>query len=183
MATSMIAHPDAYALWTRLESEFDRYHAAIAYIPIDQTRLQDDLRRYLCLRCAGFLEKLVHLCVHLYLDETSGGPALEFAKSFFSNAPNLNADSFRRVLARFGDEHAAGFDAFLTNQRRDSLNDLSSLRNPIAHGDVTGGRKLDPEPYRRLCKEVYQWLTSELLSPTGVIADFRDSPTESNTLA
>lgn len=179
MTTSTIAHPEAYALWTRLESEFERYHTAISYIPTNQTRLQDDLRRYLCLRCAGFLEKLVQVCINLYLDATSGGPALEFAKSFFSHTPNLNAESFTRLLGRFGDDHAARFDAFLTKPLRDSLNDLSSVRNPIAHGDVTGGQKLDPERYRRLCKEVYQWLTSDLLTPVAVIVHFTDPPNES----
>lgn len=171
MSTNTIAHPDAYALWTRLESEFDRYHAAISFIPTTQTRLQDDLRRYLCLRCAGFLEKLVFVCVHLYLDATAGGPTREFAKSFFSHAPNLNSDSFLRLVGRFGEEHAARFDAFLTKPLRDSLNDLYSVRNPIAHGDVTGGQKLDPERYRRLCKEIYQWLTSDLLTPAAVVTD------------
>lgn len=174
MTISTVGHPEAYALWTRLESEFERYHAAISYIPTTQTRLQDDLRRYLCLRCAGFLEKLVQVSINLYLDQTSGGPALEFAKSFFLRAPNLNAESFIKLLGRFGDDHAVRFETFLTKPLRDSLNDLSSVRNPIAHGDVTGGQKLDPERYRRLCKEVYQWMTSELLKPAAVITHATD---------
>ncbi|WP_346656250.1 HEPN domain-containing protein [Arthrobacter sp. NicSoilB11] len=168
MPQTTIAHPAAYSLWTRLESEFERYHKAISFIPVDQMRLQEDLRRYLCLRCAGFLEQLVYVCVHLYLDSTGGGPSRAFAKSFFSHAPNLNAESFAKLLGRFGEDHAARFDEFLTRPRRDSLNDLYSVRNPIAHGDVTGGQKLDPERYRRLCGEIYQWLTSDLLTPSAV---------------
>lgn len=163
-----IAHKEAYELWSRLEAEFERYHSAIGYIPIDQTRIQDDLRRYLCLRCAGFLERLVHECVLRYLEEKSSGPALEFAKSFYRTTPNLNAESFAKLMARFGDDHAARFGVFLTVTLRDSLNDLSAIRNPIAHGDTAGGQKLDPERYRRLCKAVYEWLVGDFLKPVGV---------------
>lgn len=169
MPTSTVAHKEAYALWSSLEAEFDRYHRAISFIPTEQTRLQDDLRRYLCLRCAGFLERVVFECVSRYLDSTAGGPALEFAKSFFSYAPNLNANSFSKLIGRFGPSHAARFDAFLTTPLKDSLNDLASIRNPIAHGDLPGGQKLDPERYRRLCKAVYEWLTADLLVPAAVV--------------
>lgn len=166
--TSTIAHKDAYALLSRLEAEFERYHAAISYIPIEQTRIQDDLRRYLCLRCAGFLERLVHDSILRYLEEKASGPALEFAKSFYRTTPNLNADSFAKLMARFGEDHADRFYAFLTTSLRDSLNDLAAIRNPIAHGDTAGGQKLDPERYRRLCNAVYEWLTGDFLTPVGV---------------
>lgn len=134
---------------------------------MDQIRIQEDLRRYLCLRCAGFLERLVHDCVLRYLEEKAGGPALEFAKSFYKTTPNLNAQSFSKLMARFGPEHADRFDAFLTPSLRDSLNDLSAIRNPIAHGDTAGGQKLDPERYRKLCLAVYEWLTGDFLTPVG----------------
>jgi len=167
MTARPIASKEAYELWSRLEAEFERYHSAVAYIPDDQVRLQEDLRRYLCLRCAGFLEQLTFLCVTQYLESKSSGPALEFAKSFFSKAPNLNAEALKKVIARFGKEHLARFEIFFTVALRDSLNDLSSMRNPIAHGEKTGGRKLDPERYRKLCQAVYEWLIGELLTPVG----------------
>lgn len=174
---SAIAHKEAYALWSRLESEFDRFHAAISFIPIEQTRLQDDLRRYLCLRCAGFLEKLAFDCVIKYLEQTAGGPTLVFAKSFFTHAPNLNAGSLSKLIARFGEDHESRFEAFLTTPLRDSLNDLASVRNPIAHGEVAGGQKLDPERYRILCKSIYEWFTAELLTPLGSTVSFQvDAP-------
>ncbi|GGE96099.1 HEPN domain-containing protein [Mycetocola zhadangensis] len=172
MSATTIAHKDAFALWSRLQSEFDRYHAAISFIPTNQLKLQDDLRRYLCLRCAGFLEKLVHECVTQYLETKAGGPGLEFARSFFSKAPNLNSEAFVKLMGRFGEDHAARFEEFLTKPLRDSLNDLSSVRNAIAHGAVTGGQKLDPERYRKLCEAVYVWMTSELLSPPAVSTVF-----------
>lgn len=174
MTAVTFAHKEAHALWSRLESEFERYHAAISYIPIAQLRIQDDLRRYLCLRCAGFLEQLVFDCVTRYLEVTSGGPALEFSKSFFTYAPNLNAESFAKLMGRFGTAHRVRFEQFLTPPLKDSLNDLASLRNPIAHGEVTGGQKLDPERYKRLCKAIYDWLTSSLLTPKAIVVMYEE---------
>jgi len=162
-----IARKDAYELWAALQAEFDRYHRAVAYIPIGEARLQDDLRRYLCLRCAGFLEKLVHQATVHYLESVAGGPALSFARSFYGHAPNLNPRSFRKLLERFGEPLPSKFDEFLTPALRDSLEDLASIRNPIAHGSVTGGRKLDPFRYQKLCREVYEWLNRELVKPIG----------------
>lgn len=182
--TTPIAGKDAYQLWTRLDAEFTRYQEAVSYIPIESTRLQEDLRKYLCLRCAGFLEKLTHLCVHQYLRQTSGGPALEFAKSFFVRAPNLNADTLSKVIRRFGEDHSLRFEEFLTVTLRDSLNDLASVRNSIAHGDTAGGQKLDPFRYRVLCKAIYEWFTSELLNPIGsttTVVDALEEESRKNT--
>ncbi|WP_460682689.1 HEPN domain-containing protein [Nesterenkonia populi] len=162
-----IAHKEAYNLWSRLEAEFDRYYDAVGFIPDGNLRLQEDLRRYLCLRCAGFLEKVTFECIIRFLEESSGGPALQFSKSFFKNSPNLNFNSMKKLIGRFGEEYEARFESFMTQLRRDSLNDLAALRNPIAHGDLAGGRKLDPERYYKLSKDIYEWLTGELLSGVG----------------
>lgn len=167
MGTTAVARKEAYELWANLEAEFERYHRAINFIPIEETRLQDDLRRYLCLRCAGFLEKLVHQSTLLYLESVAGGPGLRFAQSFYTHAPNLNPRSFKKLLERFGEPLVSRFEVFLTPSRRDTLEDLSAIRNPIAHGSVTGGRKLDPMRYKRLCNDVYDWLNLELVKPVG----------------
>ena len=168
MTAVPIARKEAYELWASLEAEFARYHRAVNFIPTDETRLQDDLRRYLCLRCAGFLEKLVHQATLHYLESVAGGPGLRFAQSFYSHAPNLNPRSFKKLLERFGEPLVSSFESFLTPSRRDTLEDLSAIRNPIAHGSVTGGRKLDPMRYKKLCEDVYQWLNTELVKPVGV---------------
>ncbi|WP_375544637.1 hypothetical protein [Brevibacterium casei] len=135
------------------------------------------MRRYLCLRCAGFLEKLVFDCVIKYLEQNAGGPSLVFAKSLFTHAPNLNANSLSKLIGRFGDDHESRFQTFLTTPLRDSLNDLASVRNHVAHGNIAGGQKLDPERYHVLCKAIYEWFTTELLTPLGSTTKFQDDST------
>lgn len=167
MQTQPLGDGTVYALRQRLDAEFDRYHRAIAYIPIGEARLQEDLRRYLCLRCAGFLEQLAYECVHRLLDTKSSGPPLSFAKSYFSRAPNLTASRLFELVERFGADYSEQLSAVLTSPLRDSLNDLYEIRNPVAHGKEQGGQKLDPERYRKLCIVLYDWFIGSFLEPVG----------------
>jgi hypothetical protein len=66
-------------------------------------------------------------------------------------APNLNAASLAKLHGRIGKDHANRLEASMTATREAALNDLGSPRNPIAHGSVTVGQKLDPERFQRLC--------------------------------
>jgi hypothetical protein len=161
--TEIQARKEIHSLWTGLQAEYDRYRKAVSYIPTSELKLQEDLRRYLCLRCAGFLEQLTFVTVVDYLTRTSSGPSLEFSKSFFHNAPNLAADAFAKVIGRFGSSYRDGIEIFLSGSRRDTLNDLLSVRNDIAHGRYQAGRKLDPERYVRLCEDIYKYFLATFL--------------------
>jgi hypothetical protein len=160
---------EVHALWTGLQSEYGRYKKAVGYIPTTELRLQEDLRKYLCLRCAGFLEQLTYMAVTDFLSNKSSGPGLKFAVSFFPYAPNLRVGPFVKLIARFGPDYAERFEAFLTTARHDALSDLLSVRNDIAHGRYQAGRKLDPERYIQLCGEIYDWFLSEFLEQAVVI--------------
>lgn len=160
---------EVHSLWTGLQAEHDRYKNAVRYIPTSELRLQEDLRRYLCLRCAGFLEQMTYVAVIDFLGRKSSGPTFEFSRSFFRNAPNLTVSAFARLIARFGSSYATHFEDFLTPTRRDALSDLLSVRNDIAHGRYQAGRKLDPERYIQLCKDVYDWYLGEFLEQAVVI--------------
>lgn len=170
--TDIQGRKEVHSLWTGLQAEYERYKNAISYIPTSELRLQEDLRRYLCLRCAGFLEQITFVAITDFLNRKSSGPTLEFATSFFHTAPNLGVNAFLRLIARFGTNYEEALDDFLTQSRRDALNDLLSVRNDIAHGRYLGGRKLDPERYITLCGDVYRWLLGEFLEQIVVI-EFR----------
>jgi hypothetical protein len=161
---------EVHALWTGLQSEYDRYKRAVGYIPTNELRLQDDLRRYLCLRCAGFLEQMTFIAVTDFLGRKSSGPGLEFAISFFQYAPNLRVKPFIKLIGRFGASYEQRFEDFLTTTRRDALSDLLTVRNDIAHGKYHAGRKLDPERYIHLCGEIYNWFLNEFLEQVVVIS-------------
>jgi hypothetical protein len=161
--TEIQARKEVHSLWTGLQAEYDRYKEAISYIPTSELRLQEDLRRYLCLRCAGFLEQMTYMAVTDFLSRKSAGPAREFAGSFFFTTPNLGVQAFIKLIARFGVDYESRIELFLTPARRDTLSDLMSVRNDIAHGKYSAGRKLAPDRYLLLCKEVYDWYLNEFL--------------------
>ncbi|WP_309614966.1 hypothetical protein [Salinibacterium sp.] len=122
------------------------------------SKLQVDSRAYLCLRCAGFLEQLVFLTVKAFLVRTASGPALAFSRSFFRQAPNLTAAALDGVFERFGSEHKVKLSSFMTIGRHDTLSDLMSIRNLVAHGQLVGsGAKLDPTRYVKFCGDFYLW--------------------------
>lgn len=161
----------AHELFANLESEYERYRESVSYIPTDKTRLQEDLRRYLCLRCAGFLEQVTYAILTGYLDRKSSGPQLAFSKSFFRRAPNLRADAFIDLIGRFGPSYRSAFEQFLTRVRRDALSDLLEVRNDIAHGLLHSGRKLEPTRYVELCREIYDWLVETFIGDTVEVMD------------
>lgn len=172
--TEAQARREVHSLWTGLQAEYERYKKAVSYIPTNELRLQEDLRKYLCVRCAGFLEQMTFMAVTDFLGRSSSGPPLEFATSFFKYAPNLGAEPFSRLMGRFGTAYQERFETFLGSSRKDALNDLLSVRNDIAHGKYQAGRKLDPERYVTLCKEIYDWFLTEFLEQVVVTSTIID---------
>ncbi len=171
MSQDAPARQTAYELWSGLQAEYERYRESISYIPTSKLRLQEDLRRYLCLRCAGFLEQVTFVILTGYLEQKSNGPHLAFAKSFFKRAPNLKVNVFIELVGRFGDAHRADFEAFLTKRRREALSNLLDVRNDIAHGQYSAGQKLEPTQYLTLCEEVYDWLVDRFIGDSVAVLD------------
>lgn len=157
------AQVEALSLRDGLKAEYDRHVKLVRLLPIAEIQLQVDSRRYLCLRCAGFLEQLVHIVIPAYLDGKASGPALNFARSHFNRAPNLTVDALRSLFGRFGIEDSRKLDEFLDTARHDALSDLMSIRNLVAHGDSIGGAKLDPVRYIDFCMDFYDWCVAEYL--------------------
>lgn len=153
----------ANALWDGLKAEHERYKQSVSYIPTARLKLQEDLRRYLCLRCAGFLEQMTFVLLTEHIEQKGSGPVREFAVSYFRHAPNLRAQPYIDLIGRFGPAYRAAFESFLGSTRRDALSDLLEVRNDIAHGKYHAGQKLDPERYMRLCEDVYDWMVATFL--------------------
>lgn len=160
----MAGRADAHALWSGLSAEYARYQSAVSYIPTAELRLQEDLRRYLCLRCAGFIEQVTFTVIDAYLEMKSSGPVREFSRSYFPRSINLTSQRFKEQLARFGPTYERKVTEFLTKARHETLSDLLEVRNPIAHGSAASGRKLNPDRYMTLCEEIHDWLIDTFLA-------------------
>jgi hypothetical protein len=170
------ARGEAFALWERLSAEHDRYRALVPVLPPGHERVQEDYRRYLCLRCAGFLEQVTFIVLTGYLDAKSHGPALDVAKKWFRRAPNLKTQVFVDLVGKFGTTHQTRFEEFLEPPRRDILDSLLEIRNDVAHGKVFSGQRLEPSGYMTLCEDIYEWLINEFLGDLVLVVDEQGRP-------
>lgn len=166
----MSARTEALSLWQTLQQEYARYLAAVGFIPTQHMRLQEDLRKFLCLRCAGFLEQLAYVVISDYLGRKISGPAMHFAMSHWERAPNMNASAYSRLMNRFGETNGLAFEEFLSPTRKEVLGDLLSIRNDVAHGKLSNNR-LDPQRYIELCDEIYEWMVEAFLADTVDVLD------------
>ena len=153
----------AYSLWSELVAEHERYSTLVRSVPTLELRVEEDYRRYLCVRCAGFLEQVVFILLTHFLSKRSAPASLAFAGSYFRQAPNLSNEALTKLIARFGSDYQERIELFLTDARKQRLGDLLGARNDVAHGRVGRGRRLDPEGNLRLCREVYDWLIAQFL--------------------
>jgi hypothetical protein len=153
---------EAHRLLSGLRDEYDRYLESITYIPPTAIRHQEDMRRYLCLRFSGFLEKVTEVVLSDFIRRKSGGPIREFALGELK-VPNLTPKKFSDLLGKFGDAYPERFAARLGKVHTDTLADLLDVRNKVAHGSMQGGAKLDPSRYLALVETIYFWLFEEFM--------------------
>ncbi|MGW3861098.1 hypothetical protein ACWEDZ_06385 [Streptomyces sp. NPDC005047] len=153
---------EAHRLLAGLRGEYDRYLESITYIPSSAIRHQEDMRRYLCLRFSGFLEKVTEVILADFIKRKSGGPIQLFASGELK-IPNLTPEKFGGLLGKFGEEYPERFVEHLGKLHMDALSDLLDIRNKVAHGSMQGGAKLDPSRYLALVEGIYFWLFEEFM--------------------
>ncbi|MGA5085448.1 hypothetical protein [Streptomyces pseudogriseolus] len=153
---------EAHRLLAGLRDEYSRYVESVSYIPSSAIRHQEDMRRYLCLRFSGFLEKVTEVILADFIKRKSGGPIQVFASGEL-RIPNLTPDRFKELLGKFGECYPDRFVADLGKLHMDALADLLDIRNKVAHGSWQGGAKLDPSRYLALVEKIYFWLFAEFM--------------------
>ncbi|MFJ3024714.1 hypothetical protein ACIPH4_27735 [Streptomyces tendae] len=158
---------EAHRLWQGISDEYTRYLEAIDYIPSHALRHQEDMRRYLCLRFSGFLEKVTEVILLDFIERKSGGPIQVFALGEL-RVPNLSPEKYEKLLGKFGEEYPMRFKSHLGIVHRDALFDLLDVRNKVAHGSLQGGAKLEPARYFRLVEAIYDWLFAEFIDESAM---------------
>lgn len=162
-----------YSLKSTLESEVARYStlaAAEGLDMLDQAKLQEDLRRYYAIRCAGFLERILFEAIKWYVKEHSRDSVASFSLSFFSRSPNLTPEALENLAARFGSDFERTLELALNDEHRERLGALLGLRNDIAHGEFPNGAKLVPEQYLELCNKIYDWTLEQFVQ--GAVIEY-----------
>ncbi|MFG1617910.1 HEPN domain-containing protein [Nonomuraea wenchangensis] len=145
-----------------LDASYDRYKSGLSTVDIP---LQEDLHKYMCIRLSGYLEQLLFEAVCGFINSVSGGPAKNFALSYFRRAPNLTPEALRDLVARFGEPWASELANFLdVDQRGNSLGNLMAVRNKVAHGQGYRGGQLNVATYKKLVDDLHSWVVQRMLA-------------------
>ncbi|MCS0634644.1 HEPN domain-containing protein [Streptomyces sp. LP05-1] len=146
---------------SELDSSYNRYRAGLTAVDIP---LQEDLHKYMCIRLSGYLEQLMFEAISGFVSSATGGPAKNFAMSFYKKAPNLTPDALEKLIGRFGDPWKTDLDDFLSaDERRNSLGALMAVRNKVAHGHSYRGGQLNVATYKRLVDDIHSWVVIRML--------------------
>lgn len=156
------ARKQVQSIKSELDATYARYERSLSGAEIE---IQEDLHKYMCIRLAGYLEQLMFEAVTGFIASASGGPAGNFAMSWFKKSPNLTPDALLSLIGRFGDTWKKELEEFLdADERRNNLGLLLAVRNKVAHGRSYSGGKMNVATYKKLVDSLHSWVVSRMLS-------------------
>lgn len=140
----------------------------LAHIPQADPEVQEDLRKYICIRYSGYLEQIVFQAISGHIREPLSPEMADFVTSYFKKAPNLNPGQFHELVARFGAESKRAFNLFLDQGlRRDQLKSLLELRNDVAHGRAYRGNASSLTGYQQLVVDLDEWIVQRWINTSA----------------
>ena len=99
------------------------------------TELQSDFARYLCVLVSGYIERAV---IQLVLEHArqKGAPTLQrfVEKQTTKRFSNPNTSRVQELLGSFDPRWQQEIEEFLVDERKDAVDSIVALRNAIAHG-------------------------------------------------
>lgn len=125
----MTSHAEVSTLKKRLDATFER-----AKDVGQDTELQSDFARYLCVLVSGYIEQAI---VHIVLGHAreSNTPTLErFVERRTRRFANAKIGRIQELLGDFDADWRKEFEELLVDEQRDAVNSIVSQRNIIAHG-------------------------------------------------
>lgn len=141
----------------------------VSHIPRADPEVQEDLRKYICIRLSGYLEQIVFQAISGHVREPLGPELSEFVSSYFKRAPNLNPGQFHELVSKFGEESKLSFNEFLNvGLRREQLKSLLELRNDVAHGRAYRGTAASIAGYQQLVSDLDDWIVSRWITRSAV---------------
>lgn len=117
-----------------------RLEATFARIPSSSTDLevQADYAKYLCVLVSGFFENAIVALILHYVEQRSAPEITGFVERQLDRWTNPNAEKIATLFGFFNPEWRATLEAYLVDERKDSINSLVALRHKIAHGESVG---------------------------------------------
>lgn len=147
-------------LRTRLDATFGR-------IPSSSTDLevQADYAKYLCVLVSGFFENAIVALVLHYAQQRSAPEIAAFVERQLDRWTNPNAEKITTLFGIFKPDWRTAIEAYLVDERKDSVNSLVALRHKIAHGESVGTSLFQVKAHYNVILEVVDFLANLLEPP------------------
>jgi hypothetical protein len=121
-----------------LQSRLDAVFARGESLAEQDSELQSDFSKYLCVLVSGFLEKAVSELLMEHARRT-GAPSLQrFVNASTRKFTNANCEKLKETLGRFDPRWRDRLDKVLVDQYKDAVDGLIALRHIVAHGGDAG---------------------------------------------
>ena len=114
----------------RLDATFER----VGGVSEDDTELQSDLARYLCVLVSGFLESALREIVLEHIRECDAPTLKRFVERKTRRIMNVKIPRLKEVLDDFDPGWKTKIDELLADEQKDAVNSIVDQRNRIAHG-------------------------------------------------
>jgi hypothetical protein len=129
----MSGRREIHRLRTRLDATFAR-----APVASSDLEVQADFAKYLCVLISGYLESAVCALLIAYSQTRSAPEVASFVERQLGPWTNPKAEKIIDLFGAFNPDWRAELNAYLIDERKDSINSLVALRHKIAHGESVG---------------------------------------------
>ncbi|MAE20843.1 MAG: hypothetical protein CMK92_00260 [Pseudomonas sp.] len=126
-----------------LQDTLDATFARVNKIDIMDIELRADFARYLCVLVSGFLDQTIQSFTSEYVKKRSSPQIAHYIANSITNLTNLKSKKLTEYLLSFDVNWKDELDVLISDERKDAIDSLVTLRHGIAHGkpgDVTVAR-------------------------------------------
>jgi hypothetical protein len=147
----------------RLKSRLDRTFARMPD-PTADFELQADFARYLCVLVSGFFENAIVALMLDFAQRRSAPEVASFVERELEYWTNPNREKICQLLGSFNRDWQSKAEAYLVDEKKDSVNSLVALRHKIAHGESVGTSLSQVKSYYKIILDVVSFV-ADLVDP------------------
>lgn len=117
---------------SKVDAAFERVKS------IDETQLQADLARYLCILVSGFLEQAIRHVLGRYAVDRGHPRIGRYVERQLSSFTNANSKKLIDLVGGFDAQWRTELADYLVDERKDAIDSVVANRHNIAHGQDVG---------------------------------------------
>lgn len=117
-----------------LKDGLDAAFARADKIDIMETELRADFARHLCILVSGFLDQTIKNFTIEYVKKRASPHVTHYVSGSIKNLTNLKSTKLSTHLLSFDESWRVDIEALISDERKEAIDSLVTLRHGIAHG-------------------------------------------------